>query len=528
MKHLFLSAIALALFYLFYKWLLSRDTLHRFNRVVLLTTLVLTAVLPLVHIDFGLTVRGLSTLLEEVIVTPANGFEPARLAEVPQGTSLIDASFIAMSDSLFMTVGVAFAGYLLIAFILLLVFLYRLTGLIGRCRGAESLPPALPKEGRKPLPRPVNGLYTPSWLPRLSGESNPRREGSCISSDSRGLEVLPTGEDLGGASDLGWASGCRLLLHDDNFAPYSWMHTIVVSRKDYAANGPMIIAHEQAHIRLGHSWDLLLAQLCCIVQWFNPAAWLMKKELQAVHEYEADEAMLRSGCDAHQYQMKLIETALGARFSSMANNFTNVSTKKRILMMMKKKTNPLARMKALYLLPVAALIVFTSSTTYRAPQLATDDDDTTTPSGVTVVTYGQGTVTPDSLALMEAEARKYLAENCKKTEKESTGAKETLEVCDVLPEYPGGMEELFAFLAKNIKYPVPAQQADQQGRVIVRFVVEQDGSITDLEVLKGVSPLLDAEAVRVVKSMPRWTPGKQKGQNVRVQFVLPVTFRLNG
>ena len=507
MKHLFLSAIALALFYLFYKWLLSRDTLHRFNRVVLLTTLVLTAVLPLVHIDFGLTVRGLSTLLEEVIVTPANGFEPARLAEVPQGTSLIDASFIAMSDSLFMTVGVAFAGYLLIALILLLVFLYRLTGLIGRCRGAESLPPALPKEGRKPLPR---------------------REGSCISSDSRGLEVLPTGEDLGGASDLGWASGCRLLLHDDNFAPYSWMHTIVVSRKDYAANGPMIIAHEQAHIRLGHSWDLLLAQLCCIVQWFNPAAWLMKKELQAVHEYEADEAMLRSGCDAHQYQMKLIETALGARFSSMANNFTNVSTKKRILMMMKKKTNPLARMKALYILPVAALIVFTSSTTYRAPQLATDDDDTTTPSGVTVVTYGQGTVTPDSLALMEAEARKYLAENCKKTEKESTGAKETLEVCDVLPEYPGGMEELFAFLAKNIKYPVPAQDADQQGRVIVRFVVEQDGSITDLEVLKGVSPLLDAEAVRVVKSMPRWTPGKQKGQNVRVQFVLPVTFRLNG
>ena len=358
MKHLFLSAIALALFYLFYKWLLSRDTLHRFNRVVLLTTLVLTAVLPLVHIDFGLTVRGLSTLLEEVIVTPANGFEPARLAEVPQGTSLIDASFIAMSDSLFMTVGVAFAGYLLIALILLLVFLYRLTGLIGRCRRA--------------------------------GEACP--------------------------------DGCRLLLHDDNFAPYSWMHTIVVSRKDYAANGPMIIAHEQAHIRLGHSWDLLLAQLCCIVQWFNPAAWLMKKELQAVHEYEADEAMLRSGCDAHQYQMKLIETALGARFSSMANNFTNVSTKKRILMMMKKKTNPLARMKALYILPVAALIVFTSSTTYRAPQPATDDDDTTTPSGVTVVTYGQGTVTPDSLALMEAEARKYLAENCKKTEKEKLKA----------------------------------------------------------------------------------------------------------
>ena len=463
MKHLFLSAIALALFYLFYKWLLSRDTLHRFNRVVLLTTLVLTAVLPLVHIDFGLTVRGLSTLLEEVIVTPANGFEPARLAEVPQGTSLIDASFIAMSDSLFMTVGVAFAGYLLIVLILFLVFLYRLTGLIGRCR-------------------------------------------------ERGTEVLP--------------DGSHLLLHDDNFAPYSWMHTIVVSRKDYAANGPMIIAHEQAHIRLGHSWDLLLAQLCCIVQWFNPAAWLMKKELQAVHEYEADEAMLHSGCDAHQYQMKLIETALGARFSSMANNFTNVSTKKRILMMMKKKTNPLARMKALYILPVAALIVFTSSTTYRAPQLATDDDDTTAPSSVTVVTYGQGTVTPDSLALMEAEARKYLAENCKKTEKESTEAKETLEVCEVLPEYPGGMEELFAFLAKNIKYPVPAQQADQQGRVIVRFVVEQDGSITDLEVLKGVSPLLDAEAVRVVKSMPKWKPGKQRGKAVRVSYMLPVNFQL--
>ena len=465
MKYIFLSTIALVLFYLFYKWLLSRDTLHRFNRVVLLTTLVLTAVLPLIHIDFGQVERAFSHTLQELIITPENGYTPAVLDNAAPEFPLLDAPVLLWSDNFTMTVGVAFAGYLLIVLILFLVFLYRLTGLIGRCR-------------------------------------------------ERDTEVLP--------------DGSHLLLHDDNFAPYSWMHTIVISRKDYAANGPTIIAHEQAHIRLGHSWDLLLAQLCCIVQWFNPAAWLMKKELQAVHEYEADEAMLHSGCDAHQYQMKLIETALGARFSSMANNFTNVSTKKRILMMMKKKTNPLARMKALYILPVAALIVFTSSTTYRAPQLATDDDDTTAPSGITVVTYGQGTVTPDSLALMEAEARKYLAENCKKTEKESTGAKETLEVCEELPEYPGGMEELFAFLAKNIKYPVPAQDAGQQGRVIIRFVVEKDGSLTDLEVLRGVSPLLDAEAVRVVKSMPKWTPGKQKGQNVRVQFVLPVTFRLNG
>lgn len=469
MKYIFFSAVALVLFYLFYKWLLSRDTFHRFNRMVLLAVLLLTAVLPLIHFDFGQSGRALSYTLQELIITPANGYDSAQLeSDELNDRPLFDIATLWWSDNAAMTVGVAFGFYLLVVFIFLYAFVYRLTGLVGRCR-------------------------------------------------SKDVEVLPDGN--------------RLLLHDDDYAPYSWMNTIVVSRKDYAANGPMILAHEKAHIRLGHSWDLLLAQLCCIVQWFNPAAWLIKKELQAVHEYEADEAMLNSGCNANEYQIKLIETALGARFSTMANNFTNVSTKKRILMMMKTKSAPLARLKALYILPVAAFVVFASSCPYQVKAHPSIDDDETS-ANVAVVSYVNDDVTPDSLAALEAEARKYLAENCKtasgadvKSETDEAG-EELLEVCEELPLYPGGMEAMWKYMMQSIKYPAAARTLEQQGRVIIRFVVEKDGSVTNLEVLKSVSPLLDAEAVRMVKSMPKWTPGKQKGQPVRTHFVLPVTYKL--
>lgn len=152
-------------------------------------------------------------------------------------------------------------------------------------------------------------------------------------------------------------NGICLVVHQAGFAPFSWMKYIVISQTDLDENGTDILTHEEAHIRNGHSWDLLLVELCVWLQWFNPAAWLLKQELQNVHEYEADEAVLRQGIDAKRYQMLLIKKAVGARLYSIANSFNHSSLKKRITMMIRKKSNPWARVKYLYVLPLAAVTV---------------------------------------------------------------------------------------------------------------------------------------------------------------------------
>ena len=496
MYYLLLSAVSLALFYLFYKWLLSRDTLHRFNRVVLLAVLVLSVVLPAVHLDLGTRAADFAQMLEELVVTPTEA-TVASPQSSPEGKgALLDKATLFQEGKeeaalLFLIIYIGGA----------LFFLVRLG--VGIVRNARL--------GR------------------------------------RHYERLDDGN--------------RLVLHDGRYAPFSWMHTIVVSHKDYEANGPMILAHEREHIRLGHSWDILLCQLCLAFQWFNPAAWLIKRELQAVHEYEADEAMLNSGINARQYQMKLIETALGARFNSIANNFTNCSTKKRILMMMKKQTSPWARLKVLYVLPVAALVLFAASCDnpkeadakqvpgiieLEAPEavdplfvvdgkvisaeefknLNQDDIDHVTvlkDKSATEIWGSRGENGVIEITTKKASVEEKIKEG-KVTEEDYDQL--TFNVVEKMPEFEGGMENMMRYLQTNIKYPEEAKKKGTQGRVVVQFVVEKDGSIVESKVVKSVSPELDAEALRVVKAMPKWIPGEQRGKKVRVLFTLPVSFKI--
>ena len=152
--------------------------------------------------------------------------------------------------------------------------------------------------------------------------------------------------------------GITLIIHDKNIAPFSWMKYIVISRIDMEESGAEILAHEQAHIRACHSLDMWFAGCCAVLHWFNPAVWLLKQELQNVHEYEADESVIAHGVDAKHYQLLLIKKAVGAqRFTSMANSFDHSKLKKRITMMLKQKSNPWARLKFLYVLPLAAVAV---------------------------------------------------------------------------------------------------------------------------------------------------------------------------
>ena len=483
MYYLLLSAIALALFYLLYKWLMSRDTLHRFNRVALLTMLMLSVMLPAVHLDLGTRASEFAQMLEELVVTPGGVVEAeAQLSPIETGA--------AQDGSPLLQEGKGVTVFLIILYAAgELFFLVRLG--IGLMRNI-----------------------------RLG-----RREHTVLD------------------------DGNRLVLHDGNYAPFSWMHTIVVSRKDYDANGPMILAHEREHIRLGHSWDLLLCQLCCTFQWFNPAAWLLKRELQAVHEYEADEAMLRSGTDARQYQLKLIETALGARFNSIANNFTNCSTKKRILMMLKKQTSPWARLKVLYVLPVAAVVLFAASCNNPKEEAEADAQKVSEAVEADPLFVVDGNVVSvdvykslkpediDHVDVLKGEAATSVwgtrgangvvqVTTKKAAAPSAEDNSDVFNVVEKMPEFEGGMDGMMSFLQKNIKYPAEAKEKGTEGRVIVQFVVNKDGSITDAKIVKSVSPELDAEALRVVKAMPKWTPGEQRGEKVRVQFTLPVQFKL--
>ena len=160
--------------------------------------------------------------------------------------------------------------------------------------------------------------------------------------------------------------GVTLVMHYQEIAPFSWMKYIVISQKDMEENGREILIHEMAHIHHHHSIDLLLADICIFFQWFNPGAWLLKQELQNIHEYEADETVINEGVNAKEYQLLLIKKAVGTRLYSMANSFNHSKLKKRITMMLKEKSNPWARLKYLYVLPLAAIAV----TAFARPEIS--------------------------------------------------------------------------------------------------------------------------------------------------------------
>ena len=160
--------------------------------------------------------------------------------------------------------------------------------------------------------------------------------------------------------------GVTLVVHNQEIAPFSWMKYIVISWKDLEENGREILIHEMAHIHHHHSVDLLVADICIFFQWFNPGAWLLKQELQNIHEYEADETVINEGVNAKEYQLLLIKKAVGTRLYSMANSFNHSKLKKRITMMLKEKSNPWARLKYLYVLPLAAIAV----TAFARPEIS--------------------------------------------------------------------------------------------------------------------------------------------------------------
>lgn len=312
--------------------------------------------------------------------------------------------------------------------------------------------------------------------------------------------------------------GVRLVVVDQPVAPFSWMNTIVVNRQDYAERNALLLIHERNHIRLHHSRDVVFVELLTVLQWFNPVVWLLSRDLRTVHEYEADEAVLSQGADTAQYITLLMHKAMGVQACVLANGINTSETKKRVKMMIKMKSPRWSWLKCLYIVPIAALSL-----------------------AVTARTVTDYKVLP-SQELAQVQA--------------VDGEDPVFEVCEVLPQFPGGDVEMMKFIMKNMKYPVVAETNGVEGRVLVSFIVEKDGSLSHVEAKsvtdatgnavtvvairpdmtdkqkqeavdrnKGIQALKD-ESERVVKLMPKWKPGKQRGETVRVRCTIPATFRL--
>lgn len=279
--------------------------------------------------------------------------------------------------------------------------------------------------------------------------------------------------------------GNTIVLTDCATSPFCLFHYIVMSRDDYANNRSFILTHEQEHIRLRHYIDLIILQCAIIVQWFNPFVWLIGKNLKAIHEFEVDEAVLNKGIDATQYQKFLVVKAVGNRLQPFANNLNKESLKRRIIMMNQKRSNRWMMLKALLVIPVATLAVSV---------------------------FANGT---------------NASETPKETHPQKTTQTKIHDAVEEMPEFNGGQLAMMEFLMNNMKYPQAAVKAKQQGKAVVGFVVRKDGTVSDVHITKSAGyAVLDEEAIRVVKAMPAWKPGKQKGEPVNVKYYVPITFRL--
>lgn len=326
--------------------------------------------------------------------------------------------------------------------------------------------------------------------------------------------------------------GNTVILKPGNFPPFSLLRYIMMSVSDYDRHRACILAHEQEHIRLGHTYDLLLLEVVKALQWFNPLVWMLEQDLKAIHEYEADMAVINQGIDAKTYQQLLVVKVMEDRLQPFSNNLAHGSLKKRIVMMYQKKSNRWKMLKALCLVPVSGLALYVFAT----PKMA----------------VGLRPVSAVAEMSFQAELKDSV-----------------YEVADVLPKYGNNEKDLMNDLMKVTRYPQVAQQMGVQGRVLLSFVVTGKGKLVDikpkgpavpggsiLEADKAVEAnlthyrleakqqgktltpeeeeqytaavkALQDEAVRTLKNLPgKWTPGKVKGKSVNVHMNLPVSFRL--
>jgi TonB family protein len=287
-------------------------------------------------------------------------------------------------------------------------------------------------------------------------------------------------------------------------APFSFFKTVYLNNTGLAeAEERHILNHEITHIRQLHTLDILFLELFLALFWFNPFMWFTRKALKSTHEYLADEGALNQASSPAPYQSLLLNQISGFRPLAVSHSF-NSNIKNRIAMMCKKKSGLLARLKALALLP--ALACLTLLFACNEQELLPEALETETPN------------LEEAVLITEPESADQEAEN--------PVDEELFYIVEEMPQFNGGdpATEFRIYIAQNLQYPEVAAQNKISGRVIVQFAVDSEGNVVDAVVVRGVNNFLDEEAVRVVMSSPKWTPGKQKGKAVKVLFTFPINF----
>ena len=535
------SALCLAALYIIYKAAMSYETLHRLNRVVLLGSLAVSALLPLCKIK----------ITEEVEAewVECNNFY------LPDSETISAVEAVEPFD---------YAG--LLKSVAAVVFLLGVAFMVVRLVMSTLSVWRLIRSGRV------------EWL-----------------------------ED-----------GISLTVVDKLPSPFSYFGHIVVAESDLAENRDLILEHELAHIRLHHSWDVLAVDLALIVWWFNPALWLLRRELQSLHEYQADDSVLRRGVDAKTYQLLLIKRAVGARLYSIANCLNHSNLKNRITMMCKKKSSRWSAAKLLFVLPLVALSLAATATTVYVTVDNIDEskvkqksENNQTQSRIEERTFDTEVANDDKFALSPAGNERYnlvpnAAQQSEKREikgkivdeqgkpisgvivlvkksplgsiTDSDGQFAGLKVTDeavleishvgyerqevpvkgkkfvdivlktkvyttetaavvssepavlkaeVMPKFEGGDPNKFRnWVQARLKYPKYAQENVITGRIIINVIIEKDGTLTVAGFKQSAHEVLAAEVERVVKTSPKWEPGSNKGKPVRVQFSVPFNFQI--
>ena len=516
------SAIILALFYWVFFALLSKETFHRLNRITLLSALALSVFLPLTPLTVELPI------VEAAV--EVNSEDVGGVAMIEEET---EASLLTWLSNLPWLAILAFVYYAGVAVSLLILL--------------------------------VQSVSLMRYM-------------------QHGLRHTD-------------AFGNTVILKPGKAASFSIFRTIVMSVDDYEHNRDSILRHEQAHIHLGHTFDLLFLEAVRTIQWFNPFVWLLGRDLRSIHEYEADMSVLNQGIDSTQYQRLLVSKAAGPAAFAMINGFNHSQLKTRIIMINKQKSSPISWARYIALLPMLALAFVVSANVKEVPAQSPDDQQDRTLRAVydkddrslvildanewtgkpLVICNGKriadiNSVSKDDIAKIEvfkdvsklpssvAEIASQYAEDAKngvviitlkdgerayvadspngnqdvrvvsaRAEKKDTVSARRNDVFTVVeqqPEYPGGSTALMEYIRTNLRYPEPCVKDSIEGRVTLSFVVEKDGSVTEITKMRSPNEELTKEAIRVVSAMPNWIPGKQRGEAVRVRYVLPVTFRL--
>ena len=323
--------------------------------------------------------------------------------------------------------------------------------------------------------------------------------------------------------------GSRIIrFHGFSTSGFSAMGYIFINSRLSPEDAGHIIRHEQNHLRQNHFIDIIFIEILKAFQWFNPVIYFFDRSLRAIHEYQADQQCISSGVPIVNYQSLLLNQIFKSRAFNLTNSFSNPSLiKKRMVMMTKKRTSSFAGLKMLLAAPVAG-IVFMAITAYR--EMPKSDVNQAMPQSTSQKPGSQSgyEVLPPPPPPPPPTNSSEVKKNGTELKKLSTNDAAEVPYVEVeeMPMFPGGDAALLKFIAQNTMYPESSKAQNIQGRVIIRFCVTAKGSVNQISVLKGVEPDLDAEAMRVVQTLPKFKPGRQSGKDVPVWYMVPITFTL--